>query len=103
MVVDDLLYPFEVALPQDLELIGREVLRIFTDRPMLTLDDLTKTCSYSYEEIASAVTWMIEAGVVLASAADLEATDYAPECAHMGIPLFTIEVLDAATDVFYIR
>lgn len=101
ITVDDALFPFEIAVPRSLERTAMAILAVMSDTPLLTLSDLMKAVELKDVDVQDATTWLIQAGIVLASTTHEETLIYSHATKHMGAPLFQIESIPDDTDIAY--
>lgn len=101
---DDLIFPFEVEIPQPNQAATKAILAILRKLPVISLATLEQLLPEQVQScLQSALRWMLKKGIVLRSR--LMDTYLEPDSSleRMGQPVFDIQPVDYGTDVIVLR
>lgn len=101
---DDVFYPFEVAVPPAYRDAVHALLEVLREEPAFEAGELAGTGPQSAPEVAAALAWMVDAGLLLRTRAQPGWLDPAVVGRGMATPAFCVQRVDeAATDLLVFR
>lgn len=101
---DDVFYPFEVVVPQAYREAVLALLEVLREEPAFEAGELAGTGPESAPEVAAALAWMVDAGLVLRTRAQPGWLDPAVVGRGMARPAFCVQRVDqTATDLLVFR
>lgn len=98
IAVEDPIYPFEITAPPQLAKDIHSIIDRMSRQPVIYASALVPTGS----DLQEAFAWLIEMGIVLISGYGEKIAPEVVNC-QMVAPLFTIQSVNASTDVIYIK
>jgi len=103
VVINDPIFPFEIALPDNLKEAIRAIAEIMKKEPAITVGRLIKTSSATQQDVLSAMEWMFDTGLIVKN--EPESWAIAPQSigCQMATPLFSIQGIDHSTDIIFIN
>ncbi|MET0625050.1 MAG: glycosyltransferase family 4 protein [Pyrinomonadaceae bacterium] len=101
--VNDLLFPFEVGVPEAHQEAAAAVLGAMVEEPVIGVGRLLQTYRLDRAETLEALSWMLEAGLLLRARGGDFAVAPSQVGVEMSAPLFSVEAVEYSTDVVLIR
>ncbi len=103
VTINDPLYPFDFAIPDEHREAIVAALKAFTKEPAMTFERLVESHLKEFPDYSDAIAWILKMGLALGTDPDCGSVDPLDLSPIMGTPMFTIREIDYTTDVLVIR
>jgi hypothetical protein len=104
LALDDPIFPFELAIPEAGQAQCKAVLEVMREEPVIEVKRLQKLVAPLMEDAFHAtLKWMLEKGILLRTKPMEAYLDPDMIGKNMGKPVFSIQSVNSATDVIWIR
>lgn len=99
--IDDLISPFTIALPASHWETILATLEAMTEEPLIKVERLTRVFLASQPDVADALSWMLEAGLILKTVAENKEITPQHVAMKMSTPLLSIQKANPMADALF--